>query len=252
VEAKAIELHTPPGASGRRALSGRGVWPPVCLPRAVCYRRGSVVSKRRPEDLLTGAAHGMADIISARHLPPCASISSSPNLWPVLETIDLSRFSAPCSGLLASRFPAVNPRGPLETSRRRCPFILRAARSADWRHPGWCRDSGVGAAVRHPAVGLGAVFRGALALAVHFGRPCLGDCFAGSDSKTWTWVLSKRLTLTGAGPRAGAEPTRVVAGGVVAVGCSGIGPLFASTRNPALVARTRLRSAAGGIGLFSC
>ena len=144
------------------------------------------VVQARPQDLITGA-HGMADIIS-RSLPP-AYDQFVPNLWPVLETIDLAIFGTVFGVLMA--FPLailaasnVTPARPLYFGARALIGITRAVPDLVW------------ALLFVTAVGLGP-FPGALALAVH-SVGMLGRLFA-EVIEDMDMGPVEALTLTGAG-----------------------------------------------------
>ena len=179
---KVIEMRTPPGASGARTF-----WS-VCAAVVflALFVQAWIVVQARPEDLLNGA-HGMADIIS-RAMPP-AFDQFVPNLWPVLETIDLAIFGTVFGVLLA--FPLailaaanVTPALPLYYGARALIGITRAVPDLVW------------ALLFVTAVGLGP-FPGALALAVH-SIGMLGRLFA-ELIEDMDMGPVEALTLTGAG-----------------------------------------------------
>jgi phosphonate transport system permease protein len=153
---------------------------------AALFVQSWLVVQARPQDLVTGA-HGMADIIS-RSLPP-AFDQFVPNLWPVLETIDLAIFGTVFGVLLA--FPLallaaanVTPARPLYVASRALIGITRAVPDLVW------------ALLFVTAVGLGP-FPGALALAVH-SVGMLGRLFA-EVIEDMDMGPVEALTLTGAG-----------------------------------------------------
>ena len=179
---KVIQMHTPPGASGSRTF-----WS-VCAAVVflALFAQAWIVVQARPEDLVTGA-HGMADIIS-RAMPP-AFDQFVPNLWPVLETIDLAIFGTVFGVLLA--FPLailaaanVTPALPLYYGARALIGVTRAVPDLVW------------ALLFVTAVGLGP-FPGALALAVH-SIGMLGRLFA-EVIEDMDMGPVEALTLTGAG-----------------------------------------------------
>ena len=179
---KVIEMRTPPGAPGTRTF-----WS-VCAAVVflALFVQAWIVVQARPEDLVTGA-HGMADIIS-RAMPP-AFDQFVPNLWPVLETIDLAIFGTVFGVLLA--FPLailaaanVTPALPLYYGARALIGVTRAVPDLVW------------ALLFVTAVGLGP-FPGALALAVH-SIGMLGRLFA-EVIEDMDMGPVEALTLTGAG-----------------------------------------------------
>jgi phosphonate transport system permease protein len=144
------------------------------------------VVRARPQDLISGA-RGMADILS-RAMPP-AFHELVPNLWPVLETIDLAIFGTVFGVLLA--FPLsllaaanVTPARPLYYAARALIGITRAVPDLVW------------ALLFVTAVGLGP-FPGALALAVH-SVGMLGRLFS-EVIEDMDMGPVEALTLTGAG-----------------------------------------------------
>jgi len=144
------------------------------------------VVQARPQDLVTGA-HGMADILS-RAMPPDFR-EFVPNLWPVLETVDLAIFGTVFGVLLA--FPLsllaagnVTPARPLYYGARALIGITRAVPDLVW------------ALLFVTAVGLGP-FPGALALAVH-SVGMLGRLFS-EVIEDMDMGPVEALTLTGAG-----------------------------------------------------
>src|ERR1700731_1063005 len=178
---KVIEMRTPPGAPGTRTF-----WS-VCAAVVflALFVQAWIVVQARPEDLVTGA-HGMADIIS-RAMPP-AFDQFVPNLWPVLETIDLAIFGTVFGVLLA--FPLailaaanVTPALPLYYGARALIGVTRAVPDLVW------------ALLFVTAVGLGP-FPGALALAVH-SVGMLGRLFA-EVIEDMDMGPVEALTLTGA------------------------------------------------------
>lgn len=145
------------------------------------------VVEARPRDLITGV-HGMADLI-ARAVPPDTS-QIVPNLWAVLETIDLAVFGTVFGLLLA------------------CPLAVLAAANMTPSRSVYVLARGIIAVTRAvpdlvwallfvTAVGLGP-FPGALALAVHsvgmLGR-LLAEVIEDIDMGP-----VEALRLTGAGP----------------------------------------------------
>jgi phosphonate transport system permease protein len=149
---KVMEMRTPSGAPGART-----VWSVLAaLVVLALFVQAWIVVQARPQDLITGA-HGMADIMS-RAMPP-AFDQFVPNLWPVLETIDLAIFGTVFGVLLA--FPLailaaanLTPALPLYYAARSIIGVTRAVPDLVW------------ALLFVTAVGLGP-FPGALALAVH-------------------------------------------------------------------------------------
>src|SRR5580704_11687885 len=179
---KVIQMHTPPGASGARTF-----WS-VCAAVVflALFAQAWIVVQARPQDLVTGA-HGMADIIS-RAMPP-AFDQFVPNLWPVLETIDLAIFGTVFGVILA--FPLailaaanVTPARPLYYAARAVIGVTRAVPDLVW------------ALLFVTAVGLGP-FPGALALAVH-SVGMLGRLFA-EVIEDMDMGPVEALTPTGAG-----------------------------------------------------
>jgi phosphonate transport system permease protein len=158
----------------------------VCIVLLALFAQALYVVQARPQDLWTGA-HGMADIIS-RAMPP-AFDQFVPNLWPMLETIDLAIFGTVFGVLMA--FPLailaaanVTPAKPLYIGARALIGITRAVPDLVW------------ALLFVTAVGLGP-FPGALALAVH-SIGMLGRLFA-EVIEDMDMGPVEALTLTGAG-----------------------------------------------------
>lgn len=153
---------------------------------AALFAQALYVVQARPQDLVTGA-HGMADIIS-RAMPP-AFDQFVPNLWPVLETVDLALFGTVFGVLMA--FPLavlaaanVTPARPLYHIARGLIGVSRAVPDLVW------------ALLFVTAVGLGP-FPGALALAVH-SVGMLGRLFS-EVIEDMDMGPVEALTLTGAG-----------------------------------------------------
>lgn len=153
---------------------------------AALFAQALYVVQARPQDLVTGA-HGMADIIS-RAMPP-AFDQFVPNLWPMLETVDLALFGTVFGVLMA--FPLavlaaanVTPARPLYHVARGLIGITRAVPDLVW------------ALLFVTAVGLGP-FPGALALAVH-SVGMLGRLFS-EVIEDMDMGPVEALTLTGAG-----------------------------------------------------
>jgi phosphonate transport system permease protein len=145
-----------------------------------------LVVQARPQDLVTGA-HGMADIIS-RAMPPDFH-QFVPNLWAVLETVDLAIFGTVFGVILA--FPLailaaanLSPARPLYLAARTLIGITRVVPDLVW------------ALLFVTAVGLGP-FPGALALAVH-SVGMLGRLFSEVIEDIDMGPV-EALTLTGAG-----------------------------------------------------
>lgn len=179
---KVAEMRVPAGSSGVRTI-----WS-VCaaVVGLALFVQAWIVVQARPQDLVTGA-HGMADIIS-RAMPP-AFDQFVPNLWPVLETIDLAIFGTVFGVILA--FPLailaaanVTPARPLYYAARAVIGVTRAVPDLVW------------ALLFVTAVGLGP-FPGALALAVH-SVGMLGRLFA-EVVEDMDMGPVEALTLTGAG-----------------------------------------------------
>jgi hypothetical protein len=133
---RVLDARGPGGAGGPGPADGSGgssiartAWSVfAALAAAALFVQSWLVVQARPQDLVTGA-HGMADIIS-RSLPP-AFDQFVPNLWPVLETIDLAIFGTVFGVLLA--FPLailaaanVTPARPLYFASRALIGITRA------------------------------------------------------------------------------------------------------------------------------
>ena len=91
---KVLDMRTPVASSGVRTFWSVA----VIVVILALFVQAWIVVQARPQDLVTGA-HGMADIIS-RAMPP-AFDQFVPNLWPVLETIDLAIFGTVFGVLLA-------------------------------------------------------------------------------------------------------------------------------------------------------
>jgi phosphonate transport system permease protein len=169
------------------ASTARTVWSTLAaLVGAALFVQAWLVVQARPQDLVSGA-RGMADIIS-RSMPP-AFDQFVPNLWPVLETVDLAIFGTVFGVLLA--FPLailaaanVTPARPLYFGARALIGITRAVPDLVW------------ALLFVTAVGLGP-FPGALALAVH-SVGMLGRLFA-EVIEDMDMGPVEALTLTGAG-----------------------------------------------------
>jgi phosphonate transport system permease protein len=191
---RVLDARGPGGAGGPGPADGSGgssiartAWSVfAALAAAALFVQSWLVVQARPQDLVTGA-HGMADIIS-RSLPP-AFDQFVPNLWPVLETIDLAIFGTVFGVLLA--FPLailaaanVTPARPLYFASRALIGITRAVPDLVW------------ALLFVTAVGLGP-FPGALALAVH-SVGMLGRLFA-EVIEDMDMGPVEALTLTGAG-----------------------------------------------------
>ena len=150
-----ISMPSSPAAArapARRSLRNAA----VVLAAAALFAQALYVVQARPQDLVTGV-HGMVDIVS-RSLPP-AFDQFVPNLWPVIETVDLALFGTVFGVLMA--FPLailaaanVTPAKPLYHGARALIGITRAVPDLVW------------ALLFVTAVGLGP-FPGALALAVH-------------------------------------------------------------------------------------
>jgi phosphonate transport system permease protein len=167
--------------------AARTVWSMIAaFVGAALFVQAWLVVEARPQDLVTGA-RGMADIIS-RSMPP-AFDQFVPNLWPVLETVDLAIFGTVFGVLLA--FPLailaaanVTPARPLYFGARALIGITRAVPDLVW------------ALLFVTAVGLGP-FPGALALAVH-SVGMLGRLFA-EVIEDMDMGPVEALTMTGAG-----------------------------------------------------
>src|SRR3984893_14819022 len=158
----------------------------AAIATAVIFAQAWYVVQARPQDLVTGV-HGMVDIMS-RAVPP-AFDQFVPNLWPVLETIDLAIFGTVFGVLMA--FPLailaaanLTPARPLYLGARAFIGITRAVPDLVW------------ALLFVTAVGLGP-FPGALALAVH-SVGMLGRLFA-EVIEDMDMGPVEALTLTGAG-----------------------------------------------------
>jgi len=179
---KVLEMRAPVGSPGARSF-----WTVCAIVIALAlFVQAWIVVQARPQDLVTGA-HGMADIIS-RAMPP-AFDQFVPNLWPVLETIDLAIFGTVFGVILA--FPLailaaanVTPAKPLYVISRAVIGVTRAVPDLVW------------ALLFVTAVGLGP-FPGALALAVH-SVGMLGRLFA-EVIEDMDMGPVEALTLTGAG-----------------------------------------------------
>jgi phosphonate transport system permease protein len=176
----------PGGAPPRRSAQHTAWFVFAAVVALAVFGQTLYVVQARPQDLITGA-HGMADIIS-RALPP-AYDQFVPNLWPVLETIDLAIFGTVFGVLMA--FPLailaasnVTPARPLYFGARALIGITRAVPDLVW------------ALLFVTAVGLGP-FPGALALAVH-SVGMLGRLFA-EVIEDMDMGPVEALTLTGAG-----------------------------------------------------
>jgi phosphonate transport system permease protein len=150
------------------------------------FAQAMVVVQARPQDLLSGV-HGMADIIS-RATPPAVE-EIVPNLWPVLETIDLAIFGTFFGVLMAfplAIFAAANvtPARSLYYAARGIIAFTRAVPDMVW------------ALLFVTAVGLGP-FPGALAISVH-SVGMLGRLFS-EVIEDMDMGPVEALTLTGAG-----------------------------------------------------
>jgi phosphonate transport system permease protein len=169
-------------APGRRSIASIL----AILVGLAAFAQALYVVQARPQDLITGA-HGMVDILS-RAMPPAFN-ELVPNLWPVLETIDLAIFGTVFGVLLAfplSLMAAANmtPARPLYIGARAFIGITRAVPDLVW------------ALLFVTAVGLGP-FPGALALAVH-SVGMLGRLFS-EVIEDMDMGPVEALTLTGAG-----------------------------------------------------
>jgi phosphonate transport system permease protein len=153
---------------------------------ALLFVQAWYVVQARPQDLITGA-HGMADILS-RAMPPDIH-QFMPNLWAVLETVDLAIFGTVFGVILA--FPLailaasnLTPARPLYLAARTLIGVTRVVPDLVW------------ALLFVTAVGLGP-FPGALALAVH-SVGMLGRLFSEVIEDIDMGPV-EALTLTGAG-----------------------------------------------------
>jgi phosphonate transport system permease protein len=179
---KVMQMPAPSGSPGVRTA-----WSVLAaIVVLALFVQAWIVVQARPQDLVTGA-HGMADIMS-RAMPP-AFDEFVPNLWPVLETIDLAIFGTVFGVLLA--FPLailaaanLTPALPLYYAARSIIGVTRAVPDLVW------------ALLFVTAVGLGP-FPGALALAVH-SVGMLGRLFA-EVIEDMDMGPVEALTLTGAG-----------------------------------------------------
>lgn len=158
----------------------------ACFIAAMLFAQAWYVVQAHPQDLITGA-HGMADIIS-RAMPPDVH-QIMPNLWAVLETVDLAIFGTVFGVILA--FPLailaaanLTPSRPLYLASRTLIGVTRVVPDLVW------------ALLFVTAVGLGP-FPGALALAVH-SVGMLGRLFSEVIEDTDMGPV-EALTLTGAG-----------------------------------------------------
>jgi phosphonate transport system permease protein len=161
------------------------LWVATMVVLLALFIQSCIVVQARPQDLVTGA-HGMADLLT-RAMPPAVD-QFVPNLWPILETVDLAIFGTVIGVMLA--FPLailaaanVSPARPLYYASRALIGLTRVVPDLVW------------ALLFVTAVGLGP-FPGALALAVH-SIGMLGRLFA-EVIEDMDMGPVEALTLTGA------------------------------------------------------